>query len=448
MNRAFSPHFLILAAAAFAAETSVPRYHFAVGQEIVYDSSSDFHYTNGRLGTKCHLTLWVTRQDPDGSWHLAGHSQAEFSQSRDKSPGRDLVNKMEQLTAFDLSSDGSVIRKPEGEQTAQFTAPFPSLPRDLETARQGWQTTDAESGDTNHYQLDEHSDPTHDQWTIRQVSKSLLNEIYLLTSSDRFHFDPAQGFIDHGDSEYTQGWGFVGKGTTTVELKSLTTKDPAWLAQFIRESDIFFAAQAGIRSAEGDKSGPASALDAAAAKMRDSRQQITLPLLQSHIEYVLSELSNHRKFATTEKTEGASVDNQPSPDWRCMDLDGHGHTLADYRGQVLVLDFWYRGCGWCIRAMPQIKEVVSHYQGKPVAILGMNTDSDEKDARFVVEKLALNYTTLKASGLPEKYKVQGFPTLVIIDQNGVVRGRHTGYSPTLRDAIIHDIDALLTGAKD
>ena len=113
---------------------------------------------------------------------------------------------------------------------------------------------------------------------------------------------------------------------------------------------------------------------------------------------------------------------------------------------LAVLDFWDRGCGWCIRAMPQIKEVVEHYQGKPVAVLGMNTDREEKAARFVVDKLKLNYATLKAEGLPTKYGVQGFPTLVIIDQKGIVRGFHVGYSPALREELIKKIDALLASS--
>lgn len=57
----------------------------------------------------------------------------------------------------------------------------------------------------------------------------------------------------------------------------------------------------------------------------------------------------------------------------------------------------------------------------------MNTDMDEKDARSVIDKLKLNYPTLKAQGLIEEYNVQGFPTLVIIDQKGVIRGWHIGY---------------------
>ena len=115
--------------------------------------------------------------------------------------------------------------------------------------------------------------------------------------------------------------------------------------------------------------------------------------------------------------------NKPSPEWDTTDLAGSAVSLAGCRGKVLVLDFWYRGCGWCIRAMPQMKQVATHFQGRPVAVLGMNTDRDQADAQFVVDKLALNYPTLKAEGLPEKYGVRGFPTLLVIDQAGVVRRR-------------------------
>ncbi len=45
--------------------------------------------------------------------------------------------------------------------------------------------------------------------------------------------------------------------------------------------------------------------------------------------------------------------------------------------------------------------------------------------------MGLNYATLKAAGLAEKYKVQGYPTLIVIDQEGTVRDVYVGYSPAL-----------------
>jgi thiol-disulfide isomerase/thioredoxin len=91
---------------------------------------------------------------------------------------------------------------------------------------------------------------------------------------------------------------------------------------------------------------------------------------------------------------------------------------------VVVLDFWYRGCGWCIKAMPQLNALAGQFEGRPVAVLGMNTDRDEADAKFVSDAMGLKYETLRALGIPEKYGVQGFPTLVVIDPERKVRDMH------------------------
>jgi thioredoxin-related protein len=73
----------------------------------------------------------------------------------------------------------------------------------------------------------------------------------------------------------------------------------------------------------------------------------------------------------------------------------------------------------------------------------MNTDSNLSDAQFVVKELSLNYPQVQATGLPEKFGVQGFPTLIIIDQQGNVRGLHVGYTPDLREKVSKKIDELL-----
>jgi thiol-disulfide isomerase/thioredoxin len=117
--------------------------------------------------------------------------------------------------------------------------------------------------------------------------------------------------------------------------------------------------------------------------------------------------------------------------------------LADYRGKVVVMDFWYRGCGWCMYAMPQVKQLAEDFSGKPVVVLGMNTDREEKDARLVIDTMGLKYPTIHAQEIPKKYGVQGFPTLIIIDAEGVVRDVHVGYSPTLRDDLAKKIKGLL-----
>ena len=57
--------------------------------------------------------------------------------------------------------------------------------------------------------------------------------------------------------------------------------------------------------------------------------------------------------------------------------------------------------------------------------------------------MGLKYATLRAEGIPEKYGVQGFPTLILIDPEGKVRDVHVGYSPTLRIDVAKAIEGLL-----
>ena len=93
--------------------------------------------------------------------------------------------------------------------------------------------------------------------------------------------------------------------------------------------------------------------------------------------------------------------------------------------------------------MPQMKQIAEHFDGRPVTVFGMNTDKKEEDAQFVIEKLGLNYANLKATGIPEKYGVSGFPTLLILDQEGVVRDIHVGYSADLKEKVVESIERLL-----
>lgn len=94
---------------------------------------------------------------------------------------------------------------------------------------------------------------------------------------------------------------------------------------------------------------------------------------------------------------------KPAADWEAKDIDGKVHRMADYRGRVVVMDFWYRGCGWCMTAMPQVTRLSEVFRDQPVSVLGMSIDEDEKDARAVIEAMSLRYPTIRAGGLPEKF---------------------------------------------
>jgi thiol-disulfide isomerase/thioredoxin len=442
---------LLMTIPALSAEPpSPPRYQLKVGQQLIYQGSSLFKYQNGSHGTTDKTTFWVTRKNDDGSWHIIAHNENTFGQGHGEgneppTPGR----KEEAFDSFDLHPDGRIANPPQGFQEKRLPNTFIPLPVDMASAKAGWQQ-EQEAGDKSLYRLAPQNDSKSGKWVFEKTDQGLFNEVYLSTSKAVIHFDANRGLITKVESEYTQGYGFNGKGTGMVELKSATQTGPEWIGQLARETDTLSKAKAAVSDAfkslqEGGDRGKITA--ATEKTLRDGRDKVKLPIVVAQFDAQLEQYKSSASYYAEEKKREDSVLNKAAADWSTEDIDGKKHSLAGYRGKVIVLDFWYRGCGWCIKAMPQIKEVVEHYQGKPVVVLGMNTDRDEKDARFVVDKLKLNYATLKAKGLPEKYSVQGFPTLIIIDQEGVVRGRHVGYSPTLREELVRKIDGLLASEE-
>jgi thiol-disulfide isomerase/thioredoxin len=186
---------------------------------------------------------------------------------------------------------------------------------------------------------------------------------------------------------------------------------------------------------------PRSLIDKAEAMLKESQAAIQSPVFRDGLDHLLKSHTQMASYTEQQAQNRAEVVGKPAAVWQTKDLQGKEHSLKDYRGKVVLLDFWYRGCGWCMRAMPQVMQLVDDFKDQPVAVLGMNTDGDEKDAQLVVDAMKLNYPVLKAQGLPEKYKVQGFPTLVIIDPEGKVADFHVGYSPTLRE----DVAAVIKG---
>ncbi len=149
------------------------------------------------------------------------------------------------------------------------------------------------------------------------------------------------------------------------------------------------------------------------------------------------------------KAVSAAVIGEPSAEWRTIDLDGTPHALADYRGKVVVLDFWYAGCGHCLNAMPKMIALAEEFKHEPVVVLGVNTDTGEEEARRqrVLDAMHLAYPTLRdahdGARIHEAYKVTLWPTIVVLDQRGVVKHVHCGDLPWLKDALAGEIRELI-----
>ena len=446
-------------AAATAAEP-LPRYRLQVGQELTYRGNDEFKYERGRFVTRENWKVWVVRENPDQSWRLLIRYGSVFSQIRDQKKTGDAsreparradVNPPDEQpeeVAFaycDLHSDGRLTPNDSFGYQMRPAKIFPRLPLNAAEADQGWKSHDTRMDETALSRLAPAS--AIGRIAIEVTRESAMNAIYGEEYHDAVTIDRERGIPEKIVSENRQTYGFKGQGAGTLELIAVQNRPANWTRQLTEDAERYFTVQAAYdKAARRRDLSPEelkTALQGATADLQRVCDAIETPELKKLLADQLPRREQTLKYTLEEAAGRAALLGTPSEDWTTTDLTGESHSLQDYRGKVVILDFWYRGCGWCIRAMPQVMEVATRFEGQPVVVLGMNTDRKEEDALFVVEKMGLKYVNLKATGLPEKYKVNGFPTLLILDQQGVIRDIHVGYSPTLRDDVVLSVERLL-----
>jgi thiol-disulfide isomerase/thioredoxin len=416
-----------------------------LGRKLTYSMSSQSKSTDGGnndMGSTGSWQITVVRENPDGSRRLILRSGSAITQNFNGQKHSDPERVS--LAYADVFPDGRVLPNDSLGMHVDLSNVMPPLPADEQQLSKGWSKEDARRMQTMRYTQEKSSG---DEFVFRAVQDGVMNKIYVTTSTTTYHFHPKRGIITANEGEQSQDYGFHSKGTGSMKLESDETLPADKAKQVAADFATFFAAQeqyqAKMSAVETDAAHADELIAAAEALLTKARDSVT----SGDVTHELNELiKHHEQYAKYAKDDAGRFDailNKPAPDWETSDIDGHPAKLADYRGTVVVMDFWYRGCGWCMYAMPQVKQVAEDFSGKPVIVLGMNTDREEKDARLVIDTLGLKYPTIKAEGIPQKYGVQGFPTLIVIDQDGIVRKVHVGYSPTLRDDIGKKIRELL-----
>jgi thiol-disulfide isomerase/thioredoxin len=121
-----------------------------------------------------------------------------------------------------------------------------------------------------------------------------------------------------------------------------------------------------------------------------------------------------------------------APEILGIDLDGQPLALSDYRGKVVLLSFWATWCAPCLELIPHEREMAERYAGDSFAIVGINGDSDVKQAQMAVAKNDITWKSLRDERegerkISERWSIHGWPTLCLIDQEGVIRRRWSRY---------------------
>jgi len=139
-------------------------------------------------------------------------------------------------------------------------------------------------------------------------------------------------------------------------------------------------------------------------------------------------LAGMEKQAAGKKIQAALVAGAPFPDFNEQDLDGKPLSVANFKGKVVLLDFWATWCGPCRAELPNVLKIYEKYHGKGFEIIGISLDQDRaKLTDFAKQKNMTWAQYFDGAGwgnkLAAKYGVMAIPQTFLLDGQGKIIAR-------------------------
>jgi len=123
-----------------------------------------------------------------------------------------------------------------------------------------------------------------------------------------------------------------------------------------------------------------------------------------------------------------------APDFELITLDGDSIHLSDYKGKVVILDFWYVGCRPCLKAYMDIKALEEELGANKFVVLGMNPVTRiKKIKRYIKKGKYDDMVVICSKEVKNNYKIKAYPTIYVIDKQGKIVLATAGYYSNLKE---------------
>ena len=155
---------------------------------------------------------------------------------------------------------------------------------------------------------------------------------------------------------------------------------------------------------------------------------------------------NKQNKNTTKESKNliANLDGDKAPAFSLKSIDGKTIKLSDYKGKIVIIDFWATWCPPCRRGIPDLVSIQNEYKNK-VVVIGISLDREKtiKDVPGFIKDYAINYPVVYGDdNVVIAYGgIQSIPTSFVVDKKGNVVDMHVGL--VSKDTFVNKIKELL-----
>src|SRR6187431_2213485 len=143
----------------------------------------------------------------------------------------------------------------------------------------------------------------------------------------------------------------------------------------------------------------------------------------------------------------AASSSGPAPGFQLTGRNGKAVDLSQFKGQVVMINFWATWCGPCRQEMPLLEDIYKKYKPMGFTMLAVNVEPDSKAAEAWLGKLSKPVSFPVAfdteSKVSKMYKVAGMPSTVFVDRKGNIRVMHKGYKAGDENFYLTQIRSML-----
>ena len=145
----------------------------------------------------------------------------------------------------------------------------------------------------------------------------------------------------------------------------------------------------------------------------------------------------------------SSLVDKAAPPVKLKNLKGEPVSLDDFRGKVVVLDFWATWCGPCIQWLPKVEAIVAEFPADQVVLATVNLAEDAQAIQAILKRLEMEpIVLLDIDGVvTEAYEANAIPQTVIVDQQGMVQRVFVGGGAKFEEPLRDSIKSLLSSQE-